>query len=125
DISIIDCGHMVWTAVEAAKILAERGVSVELINIHTIKPLDEEAIIKSLKKTGCVVTAEEHQKNGGLGDSVANVAAQHCPVPHEYVAVNDTFGESGKPMELLEKYGLTKEHIVAAAETALKRKKSA
>ncbi len=125
DISIIACGHMVWTAVEAAKILAERGISVELINIHTIKPLDEEAIIKSLKKTGCAVTAEEHQKNGGLGDSVANVAAQHCPVPHEYVAVNDTFGESGKPMELLEKYGLTKEHIVAAAETALKRKKSA
>jgi len=124
DVSIIACGHLVWIAVEAAKILAERGVSVELINIHTIKPLDEAAIIKSLKKTGCVVTAEEHQQNGGLGDSVANVASRECPVPHEYVAVKDTFGESGKPTDLLQKYGLTKENIVAAAEKAMKRRKA-
>ena len=124
DVSIIACGHLVWIAVEAAKILAERGVSVELINIHTIKPLDEAAIVKSLKKTGCVVTAEEHQQNGGLGDSVANVASRECPVPHEYVAVKDTFGESGKPTDLLQKYGLTKENIVAAAEKAMKRRKA-
>ena len=122
DISIIACGHMVWLAVEAAKELAEKGISVDLINMHTIKPLDEAAIIKSLSKTGCVVTAEEHQVNGGLGDSVANVAARYCPVPHEYVAVMDTFGESGTPMQLMEKYGLTKKNIVAAAEKALARK---
>lgn len=124
DVSIIACGHLVWIAVEAAKMLAERGISVELINMHTIKPLDETAIVKSLKKTGCVVTAEEHQQNGGLGDSVANVASRECPVPHEYVAVQDTFGESGKPTDLLKKYGLTKENIVAAAEKAMARKKA-
>jgi transketolase len=123
DVSIFACGHMVWTAIEAAKILAEKGISVDLINIHTIKPLDEAAVIKSIQKTGCIVTAEEHQVNGGLGDSIANVASQHAPVPHEYVAVMDTFGESGTPMQLLEKYGLTKEHIVAAAEKAISRKK--
>jgi transketolase len=122
DISIIACGHMVWLAIEAAKELAEKGISVHLINMHTIKPLDEAAIIKSLSKTGCVVTAEEHQINGGLGDSVANVAARYCPVPHEYVAVMDTFGESGTPMQLMEKYGLTKNNIIAAAEKALARK---
>lgn len=122
DVSIIACGHMVWLAVEAAKALAEKGVSVDLINMHTIKPLDEAAIIKSLKKTGCVVTAEEHQANGGLGDSIANVAGRECPVPHEYVAVMDTFGESGKPVDLLAKYGLTKENIIAAAEKAISRK---
>jgi transketolase len=122
DISIIACGHMVWLAVEAAKELAEKGISVDLINMHTIKPLDEAAIIKSLSKTGCVVTAEEHQVNGGLGDSVANVAARYCPVPHEYVAVMDTFGESGTPMQLMEKYGLTKNNIIGAAEKALARK---
>jgi transketolase len=123
DISIFACGHMVWLAVEAAKILAEKGISVDLINIHTIKPLDEAAVIKSLKKTGCVVTAEEHQINGGLGDSIANVAARECPVPHEYVAVMDTFGESGTPKQLLDKYGLTTAHIVEAAEKAVARKK--
>lgn len=123
DVSIIACGHLVWKAVEAAKILAEKGISVDLINMHTIKPLDEAAIIKSLTKTGCVVTAEEHQINGGLGDSVANVASRNCAVPHEYVAVMDTFGESGTPTQLLEKYGLTTEHIVAAAEKAISRKK--
>ncbi len=123
DVSIIACGHLVWMAVEAAKQLEAKGVSVDLINMHTIKPLDEAAIIKSLSKTGCVVTAEEHQANGGLGDSVANVSSRNCPVPHEYVAVMDTFGESGKPTDLLKKYGLSTENIVAAAEKALARKK--
>jgi transketolase len=123
DVSIIACGHLVWLAVLAAKKLAERGISVDLINMHTIKPLDEAAIIRSLSKTGCVVTAEEHQAAGGLGDSVANVAARNCPVPHEYVAVQDTFGESGKPLDLLAKYGLSTESIVAAAEKAISRKK--
>jgi transketolase len=123
DVSIIACGHLVWTAVEAARMLAEEGIQADLINIHTIKPLDEAAIIKSLKKTGCVVTAEEHQANGGLGDSVASVASRECPVPHEYIAVQDSFGESGKPVELLTKYGLTKENIVAAAKKAIARKK--
>ena len=124
DVSIIACGHMVWRSVEAAKILAAKGISVDLINMHTIKPLDEAAIIKSLTKTGCVVTAEEHQINGGLGDSVANVASRNCAVPHEYVAVMDTFGESGTPNQLLDKYGLTTAHIVAAAEKAISRKKA-
>lgn len=123
DVIIFACGHLVWLAVEAAKALAEKGISVELINIHTIKPLDEKAILKSIKKTGCIVTAEEHQINGGLGDSIANVASQHHPVPHEYVAVMDTFGESGTPKQLLEKYGLTKENIMKAAEKAIARKK--
>lgn len=123
DVSIIACGHLVWLAVLAAKQLAEKGISVDLINMHTIKPLDEAAIIRSLSKTGCVVTAEEHQAAGGLGDSVANVAARNCPVPHEYVAVQDTFGESGKPVDLLAKYGLSTESIVAAAEKAMARKK--
>lgn len=123
DITIIACGHMVWCALEAANALEAKGVSVDLINMHTIKPLDEDAIINSLKKTGCVVTAEEHQQNGGLGDSVANVAARNCPVPHEYVAVQDTFGESGKPTDLLQKYGLSTEHILLATEKVLVRKK--
>ena len=122
DITIFACGHMVWLAVEAAKALAEKGISVDMINIHTIKPLDEAAVIKSITKTGCVVTAEEHQINGGLGDSIAGVAGRHFPVPHEYVAVMDTFGESGTPKQLLEKYGLTTANIIAAAERALDRK---
>ena len=122
DVTIIACGHLVWIAVEAAKTLAEKGISVELINMHTIKPFDEEAVIKSIKKTGCVVTAEEHQVSGGLGDSVAQVAGRHYPVPQEYVAVMDTFGESGKPVDLLNKYGLNKENIISAAEKAIKRK---
>ncbi len=122
DVTIIACGHMVWLAVEAAKTLAERGISAELINMHTIKPLDEKAVLQSVSKTGCVVTAEEHQINGGLGDSIANVLSQHQPAPHEYVAVMDTFGESGTPKALLQKYGLTTEHIVSAAEKAIARK---
>lgn len=122
DISIFACGHLVWIAVEAARILEAKGISVELINIHTIKPLDSEAILASIKKTRCAVTAEEHNIIGGLGDSVAQVAAKDCPIPIEYIGTNDTFGESGKPTDLLVKYGLDADHIVAAAEKALARK---
>ena len=123
DISIFACGHMVWIAVEAGKILQAKGISVELINIHTIKPLDAEAILASIKKTGCAVTVEEHNIIGGLGDSIAQTAAKNWPVPIEYVGTNDTFGESGKPTDLLVKYGLDAEHIVAAAEKVMARKK--
>jgi transketolase len=122
DVSIFACGHMVWIAVEAGRILEEKGVSVEVINIHTIKPLDTEAIIASIQKTRCAVTAEEHNVLGGLGDCIAQTAAKHFPIPIEYVGTNDTFGESGKPMELLTKYGLDAAHIVAAAEKAMVRK---
>ena len=122
DISIFACGHMVWIAIEAAKTLAEKGISVDLINIHTIKPLDTEAVLASIKKTGCAVTAEEHNIIGGLGDSIAQAAAKDFPIPIEYVGTNDTFGESGKPEDLLVKYGLDAEHIVAAAEKVMARK---
>ncbi len=123
DISIFACGHLVWIAVEAARILEAKGISVDLINIHTIKPLDTEAVLASIKKTGCAVTAEEHNIIGGLGDSIAQVAAKNHPVPIEYIGTNDTFGESGKPMDLLVKYGLDSNHIVAAAEKVMARKK--
>lgn len=123
DVSIFACGHLVWTAIEAGKILEEKGFSVEIINIHTIKPLDTEAVIASIKKTGCAVTAEEHNIIGGLGDSIAQVASKNLPVPIEYIGTNDTFGESGKPTDLLIKYGLGAVHIVAAAEKAMARKK--
>jgi len=122
DVTIIACGHMVWQAVEAGKILEAEGISVELINMHTIKPLDEAAILASVGKTGCVVTAEEHQYNGGLGESVARVLARHKPAPQEFVAVNDTFGESGTPDQLLEKYGLSPKDIVAAVKKVIARK---
>ena len=122
DVSIFACGHLVWIAVEAARILEEKGISVDLINIHTIKPLDEAAIIASITKTKCAVTAEEHNIIGGLGDSVAQVAAKNLPIPIEYIGTKDTFGESGKPEELLVKYGLDVNHIVAAAEKAISRK---
>ena len=122
DVTIIATGHMVWKAIEAEAVLTEKGISVEVINLHTIKPLDEEAIIKSAGKTGCVVTCEEHQINGGLGESVARVLSTNQPAPQEFVAVNDEFGESGKPEELLEKYGLSTEHIVTAAEKVIHRK---
>jgi transketolase len=121
DLSLIACGHMVWIALQAAAQLKEAGVSVEVINMHTIKPLDEEAILKSVRKTGRVVTAEEHMRNGGLGDAVAQVLSRHLPSPHEYVAVNDTFGESGLPEELLEKYGLGVKDIVGACNAVRKR----
>jgi transketolase len=123
DVTIFACGHLVWNAIEAEAILAEKGISVELINIHTIKPLDVEAILESIQKTGCAVTCEEHQINGGLGDSVAQVFSRFRPTPLEMVAVNDSFGESGTPAQLLKKYGLGPENIVAAVEKVLKRKK--
>lgn len=123
DVTLFACGHMVWLSIEAGKILEERGYSVEIINIHTIKPLDEAAVLASIKKTGCAVTAEEHNVLGGLGDSIAQVAARNHVVPIEYVGTEDTFGESGKPLELLKKYGLDADHIVAAAEKAIARKK--
>ncbi len=122
DISIFACGHLVWKAVEAGKILEEKGISVELINLHTIKPLDVDAIVKSISKTRCAVTAEEHNIYGGMGDAVAQVAARHIPTPIEYVGTYDTFGESGTPEELLKKYHLDTPDIVAAAEKVIARK---
>ena len=122
DVTIIACGHMVWKALEAQVQLAEKGISAEVINMHTIKPLDTEAILSSVAKTGCVVTAEEHMMNGGLGDAVAQVLAKSSPAPQEFVAVNDTFGESGTPNELLKKYHLETTDIVLAAERAFARK---
>jgi transketolase len=122
DVTIFACGHMVWNAVQAGIALEEKGISVEVINIHTIKPLDEEAVLNSLRKTKCAVTAEEHNIIGGLGDSIAQVAAKNFPVPIEYVGTKDTFGESGKPVELLKKYGLDVPDIIAAAEKAISRK---
>ncbi len=122
DVSIFACGHMVWYAIQAGIALEEKGISVEVINIHTIKPLDEEAVLNSIKKTKCAVTAEEHNIIGGLGDAIAQVAAKNLPVPIEYVGTKDTFGESGKPVELLKKYGLDVSDIVAAAEKVIARK---
>jgi transketolase len=122
DVTIFATGHLVWKALEAAETLEAKGMSVEVINIHTIKPLDVDAIIESAKKTGAVVTAEEHMMNNGLGDSVAQVLARHYPTPIEYVAVDDTFGESGKPEELLIKYGLGPANIVDAVERVILRK---
>lgn len=124
DVSIFACGHLVWKAVEAARILEEKGISVDLINIHTIKPLDSEAVLASIKKTGCAVTCEEHNVIGGLGDSIAQVASKSLPIPIEYVGTNDTFGESGKPSELLTKYGLDTPNIVEAVEKVIARKKA-
>ena len=122
DVTIIACGHMVWKSIEATKILRDKGHSVDLINMHTIKPLDKDAIIKSVSKTGCVVTAEEHMINGGLGDAVAQVLSRNIPSPQEFIGVNDTFGESGTPMELMEKYGLGAPNIVEAALKVISRK---
>jgi len=122
NVTIIATGHMVWQAVEATKELEKNGISVDLINIHTIKPLDEAAIIRSVKKTGCCVVAEEHQMNGGLGESVAGVLARKLPSPMEQVAVKDSFGESGKPAQLLKKYGLSPKDIFKAAQKVIKRK---
>ncbi|OGX87062.1 transketolase family protein [Hymenobacter glacialis] len=123
DVSIFATGHLVWKAVLAGKLLAEKGINAEIINIHTIKPLDAQAILASARKTGCVVTAEEHQMNGGLGDSIAQLLAREEPLPLEMVAVRDSFGESGTPDQLMEKYGLTDAAIVAAVEAVMKRKK--
>jgi len=121
-VSIFATGHLVWKALEAADILAEKGISAEVINIHTIKPLDEEAIIRSVSKTRCAVSAEEHMMNGGLGDSIAQVLARKLPTPLEMVAVNDMFGESGTPTDLMVKYGLDTPNIVDAALKAIARK---
>ncbi len=122
DVSIFACGHLVWNAIRAAEVLHEQNISAEVINIHTIKPLDIEAILKSVSKTKCVVTAEEHQKNGGLGDSVAQVLAQNLPSPIEFIAVNDSFGQSGTPKDLLKEYHLDVPDIVEAAKKVIKRK---
>jgi len=122
DVTIIACGHMVWKSIEAAQTLAAKGISVELINMHTIKPIDESAILKSAAKTKCIVTAEEHMANGGLGEAVARVLATNTPCPQEFIAVNDSFGESGKPMDLMEKYGLGASHIHDAALKVIQRK---
>ena len=122
DVTIIATGHLVWKAIEAAEQLAAKGISAEIINIHTIKPLDNLAVLKSIKKTKCVVTAEEHQMNGGLGDSIAQLLSREMPTPQEYVALNDSFGESGTPDQLMTKYGLDTLDIISAAERVLKRK---
>ncbi|WP_421824631.1 transketolase family protein [Flagellimonas oceanensis] len=122
DVTIIATGHLVWQALLAAESLENQGISAEVINIHTIKPLDDKAILDSVKKTGCVVTAEEHNYLGGLGESVARVLATHHPTPQEFVATQDTFGESGTPEQLMEKYGLNNKAIEAAVLKVLKRK---
>lgn len=122
DVTIIATGHLVWKAMEAVKELKSKGISAELINIHTIKPLDKEAVLQSVAKTKCVVTAEEHQLNGGLGDSIAQLLSMNEPAPIEFIAVNDHFGESGTPDQLMTKYGLDTPNIVAAVEKVLQRK---
>lgn len=122
DVTIFATGHLVWKAMEATRQLAEQGVSVELINIHTIKPLDEEAILASVRKTRCVVTAEEHQISGGMGESIAQALARRLPVPMEFVGVSDRFGQSGKPEELLDKYGMSAAHVADAVHRVLRRK---
>ena len=122
DVTIVATGHLVWEALEAAKVLHEQGISADVINIHTIKPLDDKAILDSVAKTGCIVTAEEHNHLGGLGESVARVLGLHHPTPQEFVATNDTFGESGTPAQLMEKYGLNSDSIVEKALKVIKRK---
>ena len=122
DVTIFATGHLVWEALEAAKSLENEGISAEVINIHTIKPLDNEAILKAVKNTKCVVTAEEHMLNGGLGDSIAQLLSRNTPTPIEMVGVDDTFGESGPPMKLMEKYGLTAADIITASKKVIARK---
>ena len=122
DVTIVATGHLVWESLQAAEKLEAEGISAEVINIHTIKPLDEEAILKSIAKTGCIVTAEEHNKFGGLGESVARCLAENLPTPQEFVAVNDTFGESATPAQLMEKYNINDEAVVKAVKNILKRK---
>ena len=122
DVTIVATGHLVWEALEAAKILHDKGISADVINIHTIKPLDKEVILKSVEKTGCIVTAEEHNYLGGLGESVSRVLALKNPTPQEFVATNDTFGESGTPAQLMEKYGLSANSIAEKSEKVIKRK---
>ncbi|HOZ76407.1 MAG TPA: transketolase family protein [Ferruginibacter sp.] len=123
DVSIIATGHLVWEAILAGEILEKEGIDAEIINIHTIKPLDEEAILKSATKTGCVVTAEEHQLNGGLGDAVCQLLGRNLPTPVEMIGVNNSFGESGTPAQLMEKYGLNAASIASKVRAVIKRKK--
>ena len=122
DVTIVATGHLVWEAIEASKILLEKGISAEVINMHTIKPLDNKSVLDSIAKTKCIVTAEEHMMNGGLGDSIAQLISRNHCVPQEYVAVDDTFGESGKPADLMKKYGLHFTNIIDAVHRVLKRK---
>ena len=122
DVTLIATGHLVWEAIQAAEILLEQGITADVINIHTIKPLDNKAILSSVIKTGCVVTAEEHNYLGGLGESVSRVLAENAPTPQEFIATQDTFGESGTPEQLMEKYGLNAEAIVKAALKVIARK---
>jgi transketolase len=122
DVTIVATGHLVWEALQASETLEKQGISAEVINIHTIKPLDKEAILKSVAKTGCVVSAEEHNKLGGLGESIARVLSENNPVPQEFVAVNDSFGESGTPEQLMEKYELNNKAIVKAVLKIVNRK---
>jgi transketolase len=122
DVSIFATGHLVWESLLAAEALEKKGINAEVVNIHTVKPLDEEAVLKSIAKTGCAVTAEEHQIFGGLGESIAGLLARKHPTPLEMVAVNDSFGESGTPDDLMKKYGLKSENVVAAANTVVARK---
>ena len=124
DVSIFACGHLVWKAIEAVQILKGQGINAELINIHTIKPLDVDAVLKSVAKTHCVVTAEEHMRNGGLGDSIAQVLALNMPAPIEMVAVNDVFGQSGTPDELLKAYHLDTPDIVEAVKKVRNRREN-
>ena len=122
DVTIVATGHLVWEALQASEILYNKGISCEVINIHTIKPLDKDAILKSVRKTGCIVTAEEHNYLGGLGESVSRILSQEYPTPQEFIATNDTFGESGTPAQLMDKYGLSSEAIVSKVTKVLKRK---
>ena len=122
DVTIVATGHLVWEALEAAKVLNEEGISAEVINIHTIKPLDSNAILESVSKTGCIVTAEEHNYLGGLGESISRVLAKNKPTPQEFVATNDTFGESGTPAQLMDKYGLSSKAIIQASKKVISRK---
>lgn len=124
DVTIVATGHLVWEAIQAAEKLEAEGINAEIINIHTIKPLDEDAILKSVRKTGCIVTAEEHNKMGGLGESVARLLTTTELVPQEFVAVNDSFGESGKPAALMTKYGLDADNIIIKAKKVMSRKPS-
>ncbi|MBT7704700.1 transketolase family protein [Polaribacter sp.] len=123
DVTIVATGHLVWESLQAAEQLEAEGISVEVINIHTIKPLDEDIILKSVAKTGCIVTAEEHNKLGGLGESVARTLALNTPTPQEFIATNDTFGESGTPEQLMKKYGLDADAVVTAVKKVISRKK--
>jgi transketolase len=122
DVTLVATGHLVWEALEASKVLFEQGISAEVINIHTIKPLDEEIILKSVSKTGCIVSAEEHNYLGGLGESISRLLSQNNPTPQEFIATQDTFGESGTPAQLMEKYGLNSENIIKKVKSVIQRK---